>query len=92
MIDEKTQRRKRPVYFWDEDLYKKHKSKFLFRKPILFCQSTNGQLSAVFQGEHVDRSKYTGEKLRQLRAERGVGKPPAKRAAQRAKLLEGMQA
>jgi len=81
MIDEKTQRRKRPVYFWDEDLYKKHKSKFLFRKPVLFCQD-----------EYVDRSKYTGEKLRQLRAERGVGRPPHIRAAQRAKLLEGMSA
>lgn len=92
MIDEKTQRRKRPVYFWDEDLYKKHKSKFLFKKPILFCQHTNGKLWPVFQGEHVDSNKYTGEKLRQLRAERGVGRPPRIVAEKRANLLEGMQA
>lgn len=84
--------RKRPAYFWDEDLYKKHKKAFLFRKPILFVQSTNGKLAPVFAGPALKEGKYTGEKLRQLRAERGVGKPPAKVAAQRAKLLEGMTA
>ena len=86
------ERRPRAVYFWDEELYKKNKDKFLFRKPILFARHAGNKIVAVFKGDPPKSGKYTGEKLRQLRAERGVGKPPAKIAAQRQKLLEGMQA
>ena len=86
------QRRLRAEYFWNEELYKKHKEHFLFRKPILFARDRLGRISAVFQGAPPKEGKYTGEKLRQLRAERGVGKSPAKIAVQRAKLLEGMTA
>lgn len=81
--------RKRAEYFWDEDLYKKYRMAFLFRKPILFMRDRLNRISAVFQADPPKQGKYTGEKLRQLRAERGVGRPPHIVAAQRAKRLEG---
>ena len=88
----KEDRRVRPKYFWDEKLFEKHRSKFVFRKPILFCLSSNGKVAPVFAGDQPSQGKYTGEKLRQLRAERGVGRPPALIAARRKALLEEMAA
>lgn len=34
-----------------------------------------GDIIRIYRGVHVHRGRYTGAKLRELRAERGVGRP-----------------
>lgn len=68
------ERRKRAEYFWDEEFYEANKSKFKFRKPILFTRHVNGGIFAVFKAAPSKSGKYTGAKLREIRAKNGVGR------------------
>lgn len=40
-----------------------------------------GNVTVIKHAQLVDVSRYTGEKLREIRARKGVGRPPRQKAA-----------